>query len=931
MQTTDEYSTHPAGQRVPAAGMELQESSRLEILLDIHQAILSSQNLKATAQSALKHIRSLVPNYRAGSILLLGQSVEVLSFDFDGIETDWPADAPLDLMDLAVDLQNLQQGHYYLVPDLRELDELLPIQSLMLANGIRSYLTVPLLAHTELVGLLNLASDVPVSFTSEIIAMAGTVAGALAVAVQQSRLLEEEQKRRREAEVMRDVMSALASSVNLNQVLEVVLRNLGKVVRYDRAALYMQNENSQFQLPDFTGVAGGQFPKIFPLDDPIIAELRRGHAPLVIEDIQQDERFVNWPEHDLVRGWMGIPLFATAVLENMPHGNDLTRANDLTQGSTLPYGSTLPQMIGVVSLGDLEPDAYNSTDARLAQVFTDQVAEILYRARLQETSARRAEELEMLTAFSFALRQAEGQDNVLSALIDQTANVFGASRGTFLMLEKDASTLVISFSQDPELVGHWHAHGDDPLWQVVRSGKAHFIFDVSAERRLFPYRIYHLLFEGMQSAVLLPLNSPESTFGVLCFTFQNHQDFDLEDRRLFHAISEIAGTALRRAAVLESLEKQVNTRTRHLSTLYEISAIASEPVLLERLLERMLAITLEVMESPAGAIHLLDDSLKTLNLAAQVALPEGILPGFTTLPAMAPFWRNLLRSSEPAALPDLKVDPRAPVELFGSLYPAYLAAPIRAKGQSLGLISVLSESILRFTIEDITLFTTIAEQIGSTVERARLQKQAERAAVAEERQRLARELHDSISQLLYSLVLYAGAGRKVLRQGDLQNTAEYLQRIDQTSQQALKEMRLMVYELRPSVFREEGLLGALNRRLQAVEKRTGMNAQLVVDGPIDLDEALELALYRITEEALNNTLKHGEATQVVIRITARSNWIDLEIRDDGKGFILQEALAAGGLGLMGIRERVNHLGGSLEIVTSPGQGTLIHVRLEVHE
>ncbi|MBP1694576.1 MAG: hypothetical protein H6Q37_2459, partial [Chloroflexi bacterium] len=130
---------------------------------------------------------------------------------------------------------------------------------------------------------------------------------------------------------------------------------------------------------------------------------------------------------------------------------------------------------------------------------------------------------------------------------------------------------------------------------------------------------------------------------------------------------------------------------------------------------------------------------------------------------------------------------------------------------------------------------------------------------------------------------------------------------------------------------EEGLLGALNRRLQAVEKRTGMNAQLVVDGPIDLDEALELALYRITEEALNNTLKHGEATQVVIRITARSNWIDLEIRDDGKGFILQEALAAGGLGLMGIRERVNHLGGSLEIVTSPGQGTLIHVRLEVHE
>ncbi len=244
-------------------------------------------------------------------------------------------------------------------------------------------------------------------------------------------------------------------------------------------------------------------------------------------------------------------------------------------------------------------------------------------------------------------------------------------------------------------------------------------------------------------------------------------------------------------------------------------------------------------------------------------------------------------------------------------------------------LTVMGESMMDYTIEDITLLTTIAENIGSAVERARLQKQAERAAVAEERQRLARELHDSISQLLYSLVLYAGAGRKVLNQGNLQNTSEYLRRIDQTSQQALKEMRLLVYELRPSVFREEGLVGALNCRLQAVENRTGMNAQLLIAGEIALDEAVELALYRITEEALNNTLKHAEANQVVVSLSAHADQIDLEIWDNGKGFNLTDGKIAGGLGLTGIQERVSHLGGQLDIQTSSGKGTRIHVHLEV--
>jgi signal transduction histidine kinase len=906
---------------LPTDPIDLQESRRLEILLDIHRAILSTQNLKETAHLALCHIHTLAPNCLASSVVLLNRedrTAQVLAFNFDGAETNWPDDPLLGVADLAVELNDLQQGKYFLVQDLLELNHLLPLQEAMLANGVRSYLTVPLRMQGELIGLLNLASDMPYRFDPNQIQVIQEIGDVLAVAIQQANLLEIEQRRREEAEIMRDIMADLASSVNMNQVFEAILRNLGKVVHYDRIALYTQNENFQFQLPvgDSSGITGRQLPKIFPIDDPIIAELRAGKRPLVINDIRQDLRFESWPERELVRGWMGFPLFA---------GDEL---------------------IGIVSLGNLQPGAYAQADASLVQMFTVQVADVLYRARRHERFSRRTEELELLTAFSFALRQAESRENVLAALMDHSTQVFSASRGTFLLLEKDASTLVVNFNQDPEMIGQGHAFGDDPLWQVIRSGKAMFISDIQAAWTQFQFPIYKLLFQGMQSAALLPLSSvdapkgaddnpstnPDSVpFGVLCFTFHQHQDFRLEDQRLFHAISEIAGTSLRRAVILESLEKQVNTRTRHLSTLYEISAIASEPTGLETLLERILMLTLDVMKSPMGAIHLLDDRRKTLNLIAHYLVPERILADLTNMPMAEPFWRRLIRSNEPVIIPDLGSDPNAPPELKTCPYPAFLAAPIRSKGHNLGVLSILGETILDYTIEEITLFTTIAEQIGGAVERARLLKQAERAAVTEERQRLARELHDSISQLLYSLVLYAGAARKVLDHADVQNTDQYLQRIDQTAQQALKEMRLLVYELRPSIFREEGLIGALNHRLKAVERRTGMNARLVINGEISLDESVELALYRITEEALNNILKHAEAAWVVVSISAQSGAIDLEIKDNGKGFDLQAAKETGGLGLIGIQERVNHLGGVLKINTAPNKGTTIYVHVEVSE
>jgi signal transduction histidine kinase len=204
-------------------------------------------------------------------------------------------------------------------------------------------------------------------------------------------------------------------------------------------------------------------------------------------------------------------------------------------------------------------------------------------------------------------------------------------------------------------------------------------------------------------------------------------------------------------------------------------------------------------------------------------------------------------------------------------------------------------------------------------------------AVTEERGRLARDLHDSVTQSLYSLTLFIEASRELAEKGQLDLVKHGLERSSGTALQALKELRLLVYELRPLALREMGLCGAIQDRLDAVENRAGVQTELVMkmDPACDLPGDVEEALFRITQEALNNALKHSRANAIVVRLeSASAGHLELEISDDGCGFDPKIAAGRGGLGLQGMEERVTKLGGQFTVVSSPGAGTRILVELE---
>jgi signal transduction histidine kinase len=230
-----------------------------------------------------------------------------------------------------------------------------------------------------------------------------------------------------------------------------------------------------------------------------------------------------------------------------------------------------------------------------------------------------------------------------------------------------------------------------------------------------------------------------------------------------------------------------------------------------------------------------------------------------------------------------------------------------------------------FSEEEFRLGAMLGDQAALAIENSSLRVQAELLAVVKERERLARELHDSVTQSLYSVTLLSEAGRQLVEAGDLARVEGYLKRLGEISQQALKEMRLLVYELRPLVLRREGLAGALQQRLDAVEKRAGVDARLLVEGEIELPAPFEEALYRIAQEALNNALKHADANNVTVRVCCRDGRVELEVIDDGAGFDLGLAGEDGGLGLTSMRERVEKIDGVLDITSASGEGTRVRV------
>lgn len=351
------------------------------------------------------------------------------------------------------------------------------------------------------------------------------------------------------------------------------------------------------------------------------------------------------------------------------------------------------------------------------------------------------------------------------------------------------------------------------------------------------------------------------------------------------------------------------------------SALLQKVVTLEEVLELVCAESQRLTGATGSAVLLVEDE-GWLRVTSSSGTP---LPVLDRMAISESFAGMVVAKGKPLLLNDL--ESRVQAYYQSPDLKTLLSIPLWADETIIGALDIVNKPG-GFSKEDIRIMSLFADQAAIAITNAQLHERAEQLAVVEERQRLARELHDSVTQALYSVNLYAEAARMALSAGRAEIATDNLQELRNMAREAMLDMRMLIFELHPPTLEEEGLASALQIRLEAVEARSGIQTEIQVEGDTRMPLAVEEELYRIAQEALNNAIKHARAQQVIVRLHANSDYFCLEVQDDGRGFDPAAAKQSGGLGLRSIEERVQRINGKLTMDSGPGEGTILRVEVK---
>ncbi|HEX3274527.1 MAG TPA: GAF domain-containing protein [Gemmatimonadales bacterium] len=381
-------------------------------------------------------------------------------------------------------------------------------------------------------------------------------------------------------------------------------------------------------------------------------------------------------------------------------------------------------------------------------------------------------------------------------------------------------------------------------------------------------------------------------------------------------------------------------RRERMALVARIARLVTGDLRLGELLQRAADAIHELLGYPNLAIPLIDpEQPGMLVLRVKGGHYKRLIPGEYRIPVAQGLMGAAVRTRQTVLVNDVASDPRYLATPGAAPAKAELAVPILLGERVLGVVNVERDE--PFDEEDAAIVGIIADQLAVAIENARLYASAQQVAVLEERQRLARELHDAVTQHLSSLTLIAQTVGPAYGRGREEGEAR-ARRLVELSQTALDEMRVLLAELRPGSrapsgagsararLRRHGLAEALARLAADVScDAVPVDAELSRYVPRPLAE--EEALYRIAQEALSNATKHARASRIQLRLAAEGASTVLQVSDDGGGFggtvehTGEHAVQAGGLGLLTMRERATAIGGSIRIDSTSGTGTTVEV------
>jgi signal transduction histidine kinase len=434
--------------------------------------------------------------------------------------------------------------------------------------------------------------------------------------------------------------------------------------------------------------------------------------------------------------------------------------------------------------------------------------------------------------------------------------------------------------------------------------------------------------EGVRAVLAVPLGNAgdDETAGVVVLAWDDprpHVDRTLVTRIAAHIALAIAYA--RQQKQLEGERWSGDLMQQAIHTIMQKVVDSSDES--SHKMDTIIANAVALLEARAGAVALTQDGGATVCYAAVHNLPQDLIG--TCVPAGEGLIGRVLATGQPVLL-----DEEHPLDGADTLRevcdtPIWIAVPITAQGQVQGVLSLAVDPLRRCSARDTALLLLFARFCGASLRMMRLLERARQAAAMEQRQALARDLHDSVTQTIFSLQL---AAQVALDNWEAQpaQAREALEMVLHLALGASAEMRTLLFELRENALESEGLARALERYVDMVRHRSALPVDLHVEWAHRLPAPYEEVLYRVAQEALTNVLKHARAAHASVALAADTTRASLYVADDGIGFATAEP-AFDSYGLVVMRERVSALGGTLRLGNRPEGGAYVAVELPLPE
>jgi PAS domain S-box-containing protein len=517
-----------------------------------------------------------------------------------------------------------------------------------------------------------------------------------------------------------------------------------------------------------------------------------------------------------------------------------------------------------------------------------------------------------VVSFQDVTRQRGAEAALRDALAWQQA-VFEGSRDAVLITDADSRFVMVNSAAE-RLTGFSR---DELLTMRIP--------DLHDEADLEAYRQYHdPIMAGQEHVTEALVRRKDGTKVPVEF---NGRRITQGGRPLMHTV---ARDITERVATAAQLASHVR-RKAALAQLGE-QALAGHPVQL--LLTAVCAAAADLLDAEYTAVLQLQPDGKRLQLVAGAGWPDGLVGTAVGVGRRSLAGYTLL-AQEPVIVPDLAGEKRfaVPPHLREHQVRSALSVPIAGRSAPYGALAVFTRRVRRFSEDDANFLSAVANVLAQAVIRRQeehsLTKLVHRLITAQEDERasLARELHDETGQALTSLLV----GLKSLEAAPGPEAAALVRQLREVGARTLENVSRLAQGLRPSVLDDLGLVPALSRYVSehaAIHRLTAETHVAGLDGA-RLPAPIEVTLYRIAQEALTNVARHASATRVTVSLEREGNLVRLEVRDDGRGFDLDDPLGAAGaparLGLYGIRERAALLGGTAEVHAASGRGTTLTV------